>query len=52
MLKKRWENVDQVIDHGSTLQFKNMTIFQDGHVLIKSKTREDALTTYSKWIGN
>lgn len=51
-LKQQWEKIDKVIDDNITLRFKNITLFKDGHALIAAKNEEEALSTYSKYIGN
>ncbi len=51
-MKRAWEKMGRVVDEGSVLHFKNMTLFSDGRVLIKAKTEEEALVAYSKWVGN
>lgn len=51
-LKEKWEKIDQVIDDGVTLQFKEIMLFTDGRALIKAPTEEAARTIYSRWVGN
>lgn len=51
-LQQRWEKIDMVKrDHG-LLQFKNIVLFADGRALIKANSEQEALSVYSKWIGN
>lgn len=51
-IKKRWEKSDEVIDDTVVLTFKNILLFEDGRALIKAKSEEEALSVYSKWVGN
>ena len=39
-------------DFGSTLLFNNLTIFQDGRVLVKAIDEKVALSLFSRYIGN
>jgi len=51
-LKDNWTKMDNVIDDGVTLRFKNIMLFKNGRALINANTEEEALTMYSKYIGN
>ncbi len=51
-ITEKWEKIDQVIDDGVTLQFKEIRLFKDGRALIKAQTEEEARAIYSRWIGN
>ncbi len=51
-IKNRWEKIDTVIDEGALLSFKNILLFEDGRALIKASSEEEALSVYSKWVGN
>lgn len=51
-MKKRWEKVDKVVDDVVLLTFKNIILFEDGRALIKANSEEEALSAYSKWVGN
>ncbi len=50
--KTLWKTQEGVSEHNGILQFRMMTLFPDGRLLIKAKTEEEALTFYSQWIGN
>lgn len=50
-MKEKWEKIDKVTFNGA-LSFKNITIFKDGRALIKADSEEEALSSYSKWVGN
>ena len=50
--KKRWIKLGKVTEDNDTLKFKNIILFKDGRVLIKTKTKEEAQTIYSKYVGN
>lgn len=51
-VKERWEKLGNVnLDHTS-LQFQNITLFNDGRALINAKTPEEAEAIYSKMVGN
>ena len=50
--KKRWEKVDVVIDDKVFLTFRNVLLFEDGRALIKADSEQEALSAYSKWVGN
>ncbi len=51
-LQQRWERIDIVKRDNGLLQFKNIVLFADGRALIKANSEQEALSTYSKWIGN
>lgn len=51
-LQQRWERIDMVKQDQGLLQFKNIVLFADGRVLIKADSEQEALSTYSKWVGN
>ena len=51
-MKKRWEKIDVVIDDTVLLTFRNIFLFEDGRALIKAASEEEALSVYSKWVGN
>ena len=52
LLKKRWERLGIVQEDEATLRFKNILLFKDGHALITAQSEEEALTIYSKYVGN
>ncbi|MDO8655806.1 MAG: ThiF family adenylyltransferase [Nanoarchaeota archaeon] len=51
-IKRRWEKIDRVVDDKVLLSFKNILLFEDGRALIKASSEEEALSVYSKWVGN
>ena len=51
-MKSRWEKCGGAIDEGVTLSFNDILLFEDGRALIKAGSEEEALSVYSKWIGN
>lgn len=51
-IRKRWEKIDKVVDDVVLLSFKNIILFEDGRALIKANSEEEALSVYSKWVGN
>lgn len=51
-LQQRWERIDEVKRDNGLLQFKNIVLFEDGRALIKASSEQEALSAYSKWIGN
>lgn len=51
-IKKRWQGLGDVIEEGEALSFRNILLFKDGRALIKAESEEEALSAYSKWVGN
>lgn len=51
LLKKKLSNHGEVRDLEYALIFQNMTVFDDGRVLIKAKEEKDAKSVYNRWIG-
>lgn len=51
-MKKQWEKTGVVVDDGVTLSFRNILLFKDGRALIDANSEEEALSIYSKWVGN
>ncbi len=51
-IKRRWEKMGKVIDDAVVLTFRNILLFEDGRALIKAQSEEEALSLYSKWVGN
>ncbi len=51
-MKNRWEKRGKVIDDAVLLTFRNIILFEDGRALIKANSEEEALSAYSKWVGN
>ncbi|MBI2146533.1 HesA/MoeB/ThiF family protein [Candidatus Woesearchaeota archaeon] len=51
-IKEQWAGIDHVQDDGTTMRFKNILLFADGRALIKANSEEEALSAYSRWIGN
>ena len=51
-IKRRWEKIDRVVDDKVLLSFKKILLFEDGRALIKASSEEEALSVYSKWVGN
>ncbi len=51
-LKERLQKVTDVIDDGGTLQFEGILLFEDGRALIKADSEGEALSLYTKWVGN
>lgn len=52
VLKKRWLKLGEVVEDEVSLQFNGLMLFKDGRVLVKAKTEEEALSLYSKYVGN
>ncbi|MBI4981443.1 HesA/MoeB/ThiF family protein [Candidatus Woesearchaeota archaeon] len=50
-IKMRWSKSGKVIDDGIALRFGKIILFEDGRVLIKAKTEEEARSIYGKWVG-
>ncbi len=50
-LKKDIMRVEKISDWGNAFHFKNVTIFKD-KVLIRADSEQEALSLYSKYIGN
>ncbi len=50
--KQRLAKAGGVIDLGNAFLFKNSTIFKDGRVLVKANDEKEALSFFSKYIGN
>lgn len=51
-VKERWEKLGKVIQDNASLQFQNITLFDDGRALINAQSMEEAEAIYSKLIGN
>ena len=51
-LKKKLSKLDKVIMFKDILHFKELTIFSDGRVFIKSESEPIAKSLYSKYVGN
>ena len=49
-VKKQWQKVGKVMDNGSSLHFKDITLYQDGRALIKAASSQHARRIYSKLI--
>jgi molybdopterin/thiamine biosynthesis adenylyltransferase len=49
-LKTKLEKLDKVYNLGYGLSFKNLLIYSNGRVKIKSKTKQEAEKTYKKYI--
>ncbi len=52
LLKERWQHLGVVQEDNVTLRFKNILLFKDGRALISAKSEEEALSTYSKYVGD
>ncbi|MEK6901065.1 MAG: hypothetical protein AABX37_01870, partial [Nanoarchaeota archaeon] len=52
VLKERWQRLGIVQEDEAMLQFKNIILFKDGRALIAAASEEEALTTYSKYVGD
>jgi adenylyltransferase/sulfurtransferase len=50
-LKERLERLGKVEDYGSCMRFKELTIFPDGRVLVKTESIDEARALYHKYIG-
>lgn len=51
-IKKRWKKITKVTEDHETLSIKNITLFKDGRALIKANSESEALSIYSRYIGN
>src|SRR3989344_5046921 len=51
-VKKRWEKLGEVVGDDSSLQFQNITLFNDGRALINAQSIEEAEVIYSRLVGN
>ncbi len=51
-VKERWEKIGEVNEDSSSIQFENITLFDDGRALINAQSMEEAEAIYSKLIGN
>jgi len=53
-IEKRWKKSrnEKIIRTENSIQINNLILFQDGRALINAKSEAEALSTYSKWIGN
>lgn len=51
-VKERWEKIGEVVQDDISLQFQNITIFNDGRALISANSIEEAEVVYSKLVGN
>ncbi len=52
VIKERWEKIGKVVDGAAMMSFKNIILFGDGRALIRADSEEEALSAYSKWVGN
>src|SRR3989338_464158 len=50
-LVKRFEKLDKVNFNENVLFFKNLIIFKDGRVLVKTDSKEQAKALYDKYLG-
>lgn len=48
----RLSKIGEVVYDGDTLRFENILLFVDGRALIKANSEEEALASYSKYIGD
>jgi len=51
-IKDRWEKLGTVTEDNSSLQFQNITLFDDGRALINAQSVEEAEAIYSRLVGN
>lgn len=51
-MKERWQKAGEVFDEVVMLSFRNILLFEDGRALIKAGSEEEALSAYSRWVGN
>ncbi len=51
-LKKKLSRIGKTKGNSSFLQFKNLSLFSDGHAIIKARNEKEAKATYSKYVGN
>ena len=51
-IKARWEKIGKVVEDNSSLQFQNITLFNDGRALIDADSVEEAEAIYSRLVGN
>ena len=51
-IKARWEKLGKVIQDNTSLQFQNITLFNDGRALINAQSIEEAEAIYSRLVGN
>ncbi len=51
-LKKKWTKIGKVIDLGYCIHFGKITLFNDGRVLLKVATEDEAKQLYSTYIGD
>ena len=51
-IKERWEKIGKVIEDSISLQFQNITLFNDGRALINAQSMEEAEAVYSRLVGN
>lgn len=52
-VKERWEKLGSVTeDKNTSLQFQNITLFEDGRALINAQSVEEAEAIYSRMVGN
>ena len=51
-IKERWEKLGTVVGDNSSIQFQNITLFNDGRALINAQSVEEAEAIYSRLVGN
>jgi len=51
-MKERWERIGEVTQDSTSLQFQNITLFDDGRALINAQSVEEAEAIYSRLVGN
>ena len=51
-LGKRLRKLDHVISLPGVIHIKNISVFEDGRVIIKASSEREARSIYSKYIGN
>ncbi len=51
-IKERWKKIGEVTGDDTSLQFQNITLFEDGRALINTQSIEEAEAIYSRLVGN
>jgi len=51
-IRDRWEKIGKVVEDGSSLQFQNIILFNDGRALVNAQSVEEARSIYSKLVGD
>jgi len=51
-IKERWSKIGKVYGDGQMICFGSITLFEDGRALVRAKTKEEALSIYSRLVGN